>query len=89
MYKIIRYSTFLSTLAATGRARPARHRYFVQVRRGAGPAASPDDATCEARTELVAPASDRFVADDDPVLEQQFFDITQLSRNLKYRHTAN
>ena len=32
---------------------------------------------CEARTELIAPASDRFVADDNPALEQQFFDITQ------------
>src|SRR5579864_7983279 len=31
----------------------------------------------EARTELIAPASDRFVADDNPALEQQFFDITQ------------
>jgi hypothetical protein len=32
---------------------------------------------CEARTELIAPASDRFVADDNPTLEQQFLDITQ------------
>lgn len=32
---------------------------------------------CEARTKLIAPASDRFVAVDNPALEQQFFDITQ------------
>jgi hypothetical protein len=32
---------------------------------------------CEARTELIAPASDRFIADNSPALEQQFFDITQ------------
>ncbi len=32
---------------------------------------------CEARTEFIAPASDRFVADHNPALEQQLFDITQ------------
>jgi hypothetical protein len=32
---------------------------------------------CEAGTKLIAPASDRFVTDDNPALEQQFFDITQ------------
>src|SRR5471032_1134514 len=44
---------------------------------GAGLAARRFHTVCGARTELIAPASDRFVADDNPALEQQFFDITQ------------
>src|SRR5580692_3388588 len=44
---------------------------------GAGLATRRSHTVCEARAELIAPASDRFVADDNPALEQQFFDITQ------------
>ncbi len=54
-----------------------RHKYFVKVPRGAGPATCRLHTVCEAGTELIAPASDRLVADDNPALEQQFFDITQ------------
>src|SRR5213080_3051611 len=54
-----------------------RHKYFVKMPRGAGPAPRRFYTVCEASTELIAPASDRFVADDNPALEQQFFDITQ------------
>jgi hypothetical protein len=44
---------------------------------GAGLATRRFHTVCEARTELIAPASDRFVTDDNPALEQQFFDIKQ------------
>jgi hypothetical protein len=54
-----------------------RHKCFVKVPCGAGPVASRLDATREAHTELIAPASDRFATDDTPTLKQQFFDITQ------------
>ncbi|CAE6857120.1 hypothetical protein R69619_07744 [Paraburkholderia nemoris] len=54
-----------------------RHKYFVKVPRGARPAPRRFHTLCEASSELIAPASDRFVADDNPALEQQFFDITQ------------
>ena len=54
-----------------------RHKYFVKVPRGAGPATRRFHTVCEASTELIAPASDRFIADNSPALEQQFFDITQ------------
>lgn len=46
-------------------------------RSGAGLATRRFNTVCEARTELIAPASDRFVADDNPALEQQFSNITQ------------
>jgi hypothetical protein len=54
-----------------------RHKYFVKVPCGAGLATRRFHAACEACTELIAPASDRFVADDNPALEQEFFYITR------------
>src|ERR1700722_19607677 len=45
--------------------------------RGAGLATSRLDVVREARSKLIAPASDRFLTDDNPALEQQFFDITK------------
>ena len=47
---------------------------------GAGPATRRFDTVCEAPTEFVEPALDRFVADDNPALEKQFFDITQAEK---------
>lgn len=43
----------------------------------AWPAPGSLDAMREARPELVAPASDRFMADRDASLEQRFFDVAQ------------
>jgi hypothetical protein len=43
---------------------------------------------CEARTELIAPASDRFVAADNLALEQLLFDITQVGLKPEYQRTA-
>ena len=54
-----------------------RHKDFVKVPCGAGLATRRFHTACEARTEFIAPASDRFITDDNPALEQQFFDITQ------------
>jgi hypothetical protein len=65
-----------------------RHKYFVKVPRGAGPATRRFRTVCETRTEFIAPASDRFVADDNPALEQQFFDITQAELKPEYQRTA-
>jgi hypothetical protein len=54
-----------------------RHKYFVKMSCGAWLATCRFHTVREARTRLIAPASDRFVTDDNPALEQQFFDITQ------------
>jgi hypothetical protein len=55
-----------------------RERFNVTVPPcAAGLATRRFHTVCEARTELIAPASNRFVTDDDPAFEQQFFDITQ------------
>ncbi|MGF6978231.1 hypothetical protein QFZ94_006746 [Paraburkholderia sp. JPY465] len=54
-----------------------RHKYFVKVPCGAGLATRRFHTVCEARAKLIAPASYRFVADDNPALEQQLFDIAQ------------
>jgi len=51
------------------------HEHLVQVPRAAGLAPDSLDATGEARAEFVAPATDRFVADDDASLEKQFLDV--------------
>jgi hypothetical protein len=54
-----------------------RHKYFVKVPRGAGPATRRFHTVCEASTELIAPASDRFVADGHIALEPQLFYVAQ------------
>lgn len=54
-----------------------RHEYFVKMPCDAELATCSLDAMRESRAEPVGPASDRFVNDDTPALEQQFFNITQ------------
>jgi hypothetical protein len=40
-------------------------------------------STRKARAEFVAPASNRFIADDDPALEQQRFEVAKAWLNLE------
>src|SRR5690606_3674979 len=54
-----------------------RHEHLVQMPGRARLAARGFGAMRKARAELVAPASDRLVADDNTALEQQFLDVAQ------------
>ena len=65
-----------------------RHKYFVKMPCRAGLATRCLHTVCETRTEFVAPAPDCFVADDNPALEQQLFDITQAELQPEYQRTA-
>ena len=53
------------------------HEYFVQMPCGAELATRRFHSVCKARTEFIAPAPDRFIAHNNPALEQQLFDVTK------------
>lgn len=54
-----------------------RHEHLVQMPYATRLAPGGLDAMGEPRTELVAPAADRLMADDHAALEQQLLNVTQ------------
>ena len=65
-----------------------RVQHRVDRRRATTGKARRFHTVCEARTELIAPASDRFVVADNLALEQPLFDITQVGLKPEYQRTT-
>lgn len=57
-----------------------RHHHFVQMRRIAGPWRFPPQTASIIRAELLRPAPDRLVRNDDAALQQHLFHQTQAQR---------
>jgi len=62
--------------------------HLIKVPCGASLATGRFHLVCEAGAEFVTPSADRFIAHDDPALEQHLFDVAKAQLKPEYQRTA-